>query len=445
MLRSLQDIFKIPELKRRLLVTLGILAVYRLGAAVPTPGVNAQALINFFETQKGTLFGFLDMFSGGALGRFSIFALGIMPYINASIIMSLLQTVVPYFEQLSKEGDVGRRKITHYTRYGTVFLAAIQAFGLTFLIQGLEKQAMGTVVRNPGVGFEVMTILTLTAGTILIMWLGEQITEYGIGNGISLIIFAGIVDRLPSVLGNTYQLFSTGEVSLFKIIFIFALVVLIVAVVIFIEQGQRRIPVQYAKRIVGRRMYGGQSTYLPLRVDQSGVIAVIFAVSLMMFPITISQFLPKDKLSFVHTVVGWLSRGTFVYDIFYVALIIFFCYFYTAITFNPNDLAENMKKFGGFIPGIRPGSPTAEYIDKILTRITLVGAVFVAGIAVIPDYIFRGLGVSFWSSIFSGTAILIVVGVALDTMGQIESHLLMRHYGGFMAKGKLKGRYFNIK
>lgn len=445
MLRSLQDIFKIPELKRRLLVTLGILAVYRLGAAVPTPGVNAQALINFFETQKGTLFGFLDMFSGGALGRFSIFALGIMPYINASIIMSLLQTVVPYFEQLSKEGDVGRRKITHYTRYGTVFLAAIQAFGLTFLIQGLEKQAMGTVVRNPGVGFEVMTILTLTAGTILIMWLGEQITEYGIGNGISLIIFAGIVDRLPSVLGNTYQLFSTGEVSLFKIIFIFALVVLIVAVVIFIEQGQRRIPVQYAKRIVGRRMYGGQSTYLPLRVDQSGVIAVIFAVSLMMFPITISQFLPKDKLSFVHTVVGWLSRGTFVYDIFYVALIIFFCYFYTAITFNPNDLAENMKKFGGFIPGIRPGSPTAEYIDKILTRITLVGAVFVAGIAVIPDYIFRGLGVSFWSSIFSGTAILIVVGVALDTMGQIESHLLMRHYDGFMAKGKLKGRYFNIK
>ncbi|MFH1238723.1 MAG: preprotein translocase subunit SecY, partial [bacterium] len=410
MLQSLQDVFKIPELKRRLLITLGILAVYRLGAAVPTPGVNAQALLNFFETQKGTLFGFLDMFSGGALGRFSIFALGIMPYINASIIMSLLQTVVPYFEQLAKEGDAGRRKITQYTRYGTVALAAIQAFGLTFLIQGLERQTMaGSIVRNPGLSFELMTILTLTAGTIFIMWLGEQITEYGVGNGISLIIFAGIVDRLPSVLGNTFQLFNTGEVSLFKVLFLLVLVVVIVAGVIFIEQGQRRIPVQYAKRIVGRKMYGGQSTYLPLKVDQSGVIAVIFAVSLMMLPMTAVQFLPKDQFSFIHTAVEWLSRGSVVYDLFYVALIIFFCYFYTAITFNPNDLAENMKKFAGFIPGTRPGAPTAEYIDKILTRITLVGAVFVACIAVIPDYIFSGLGVSFWGSIFSGTAILIVV------------------------------------
>jgi preprotein translocase subunit SecY len=445
MLQSLQDIFKIPELKRRLLITMGILVIYRLGAAVPTPGVNAQALINFFETQKGTLFGFLDMFSGGALGRFSIFALGIMPYINASIIMSLLQTVVPYFEQLSKEGDVGRRKITQYTRYGTVGLAAIQAYGLTFLLQGLQKQSMGAVVVNPGISFELMTILTLTTGTMFIMWLGEQITEYGVGNGISLIIFAGIVDRLPSVLGNTYQLFNTGEVSLFKILFLLVIIVAVVGLVVFIQQGQRRIPVQYAKRIVGRKMYGGQSTYLPLKVDQSGVIAVIFAVSLMMLPMTIGQFIPKDQLLFVHTVIDWLNRGSLLYDIIYAALIIFFCYFYTAITFNPNDLAENMKKFGGFIPGIRPGAPTAEYIDKILTRITLVGAVFVAFIAIAPDYIFRGLGVGFWSSIFSGTALLIVVGVALDTMGQIESHLLMRHYGSFTGGAKLKGRYFNIK
>lgn len=445
MLRSLQDIFKIPELKRKLLFTLGIIIVYRLGAMVPTPGVNAQALMDFFQTQKGTLFGFLDMFSGGALGRFSLFALGIMPYINASIIMSLLQTVVPYLERLSKEGEVGRKKITQYTRYATVFLALIQSFGLTFLIQSLEKETGVQIVRNPGLTFQLMTMLTLTTGTIIVMWLGEQITEFGVGNGISLIIFANIVARLPSVVGNTSQLFTTGQISLFMVLFLIALVVIIVAAVVFIEQGQRRIPVQYAKRIVGRRMYGGQSTYLPLRVDQSGVIAVIFSVSIMMFPRTIINFLAKDKMLFLHTVVNWLQPGKALYTILYVGLIIFFCYFYTAITFNPNDLADNMKKFGGFIPGIRPGAPTAEYIDRILTRITLVGALFVASIAVVPDFIFGGMGLGFWGAIFSGTAILIVVGVALDTMGQIESHLLMRHYDGFMSKGKLKGRYFNIK
>lgn len=445
MLRSLQDIFKIPELKRKVLFTLGIIIVYRLGAAVPTPGVNAQALMDFFQTQKGTLFGFLDMFSGGALGRFSVFALGIMPYINASIIMSLLQTVLPYLERLSKEGEVGRKKITQYTRYATVFLALIQSFGLTFLIQSLEKETGVQIVRNPGLNFQLMTMLTLTTGTIVVMWLGEQITEFGIGNGISLIIFANIVARLPSVIGNTTQLFTTGEISLFTVLFLIALVVIIVGAVVFIQQGQRRIPVQYAKRIVGRRMYGGQSTYLPLRVDQSGVIAVIFSVSIMMFPRTIINFLAKDKMLFLHTIVGWLQPGKALYTGLYVGLIIFFCYFYTAITFNPTDLANNMKKFGGFIPGIRPGIPTAEYIDRILTRITLVGALFVASIAVVPDFVFGGMGLGFWGTIFSGTAILIVVGVALDTMGQIESHLLMRHYDGFMSKGKLKGRYFNIR
>ncbi len=445
MLRSIQDVFKIPELRRKLLFTLGLLAVYRIGAAVPTPGVNAGELMKFFESQKGTLFGFLDMFSGGALGRFSIFSLGIMPYINASIIMSLLQTVIPYLEQLSKEGEIGRRKITQWTRYGTVFLAILQSFGLTFLIQSVESETGVQIVRDPGLAFQLMTILTLTAGTIFIMWLGEQITEYGIGNGISLIIFAGIVDRLPAVIGSTYQLLKTGEMQFYQVIFLIALGVVIVAAVVLIQQGQRRIPVQYAKRIVGRRMYGGQSTYLPLRVDQSGVIAVIFAMSLMMFPVTIAQFFPKDKWLFVQTVVGWMKHGTPLYTLFYVGLIIFFCYFYTAITFNPTNLAEDMKKFGGFIPGIRPGTPTAEYIDKILTRITLLGAVFVSCIAVLPDFIFRSLGAGFWGTIFSGTAILIVVGVALDTMGQIESHLLMRHYDGFMKKGKLKGRYFNIK
>ncbi|MFH1783961.1 MAG: preprotein translocase subunit SecY [bacterium] len=443
MLRSFQDIFKIPELKRRLLFTLAIIIAYRIGASIPTPGVNAQALMNFFANQKGTLFGFLDMFSGGALGRFSVFALGIMPYINASIIMSLLQTVLPYLERLSKEGEVGRKKITQYTRYGTVFLALIQSMGLIFLVKGLEAEQGIKVVLNPGLSFQLMTMLTLTTGTIVIMWLGEQITEFGVGNGISIIIFSGIVVRLPAVIGQTAQLFKTGDISLFKILFLMALVVGIVALVVFVEQGQRRVPVQYAKRIVGRRMYGGQSTYLPLRVDQSGVIAVIFAVSLMMFPRTVANFLPKG--SFLQAIVNWMQPGTPLYTILYGGLIVFFCYFYTAVTFNPNDLAENMKKFGGFVPGIRPGAPTADYIDKILTRITLVGALFIVCIAIIPDFIFGGLGLGFWGNIFSGTAILIVVGVALDTMGQIESHLLMRHYDGFMGKGKLKGRYFNIK
>ena len=444
MLRSVTDIFKIPELKKKILFTLGILAVYRVGAAIPTPGIDASALKAFFETQRGTLFGFLDMFSGGALNRLSIFSLGIMPYINASIIMSLLQTAVPYLERLSKEGEFGRRKITQITRYATLFIAGIQAFGLTFWMQTMKSPAGASIVKNPGLGFQLITILTLTTGTVFIMWLGEQITERGVGNGISLIIFAGIVDRLPVAVGNVFSLFRSEEMTLFGVLFLIALVFGITAIVVWVEQAQRKIPVQYAKRIIGRKMYGGQSTFLPLKVDQSGVIAVIFAVAIMMFPATIAQFFPNVGL--VQTVGNFLRPGHWLYTLMYGCLIIFFCYFYTAITFNPRDLAENMKKWGGFIPGIRPGQPTSSYIDRVLTRITLAGALFVVCIAILPEYPIGWLNAPrSLAYIFGGTAILIVVGVALDTIGQIESHLIMRHYEGFMRKGRIKGRYFNIR
>jgi preprotein translocase subunit SecY len=444
MLKSVTDIFKIPELKKKILFTLGILAAYRLGAAIPTPGIDASALKAFFETQRGTLFGFLDMFSGGALNRLSIFSLGIMPYINASIIMSLLQTALPYLERLSKEGEFGRRKITQITRYSTLFLAAIQSFGLTFWMQSMKAPTGASIVKNPGLSFQLITVLTLTTGTVLIMWLGEQITEKGVGNGISLIIFAGIVDRLPSAVGNVFRLFRSEEMTLFGLLFLAALVFGITASVVWVEQAQRKIPVQYAKRIVGRKMYGGQSTFLPLKVDQSGVIAVIFAVAIMMFPATVAQFFPNVGL--MARVGSLLRPGHWIYTLMYGGLIIFFCYFYTAITFNPSDLAENMKKWGGFVPGIRPGQSTASYIDRILTRITLAGALFVVCIAILPEYPISWVNAPpSLANIFGGTAILIVVGVALDTIGQIESHLIMRHYEGFMKKGRIKGRYFNIR
>jgi len=444
MLRRITDIFKIPELKKKILFTLGILAAYRLGAAIPTPGIDASALKAFFETQRGTLFGFLDMFSGGALNRLSIFSLGIMPYINASIIMSLLQTAVPYLERLSKEGEFGRRKITQITRYGTLFIAAIQSFGLTFWMQSMKAPTGASIVKNPGLSFQLITILTLTAGTVFIMWLGEQVTERGVGNGISLIIFAGIVDRLPAAVGNVFRLFGSEEMTLFGVLFLAALVFGITASVVWVEQAQRKIPVQYAKRIIGRKMYGGQNTFLPLKVDQSGVIAVIFAVAIMMFPATIAQFFPNA--GFMQRVGAFLRPGQWVYTLMYAGLIIFFCYFYTAITFNPNDLAENMKKWGGFIPGIRPGQSTASYIDRVLSRITLAGALFVVCIAILPEYPITWVNAPpSLANIFGGTAILIVVGVALDTIGQIESHLIMRHYEGFMKKGRIKGRYFNIR
>jgi len=435
-----EEIFNIPDLRRRVLFTLGILALFRLGTAIPLPGVNAKALAAFFAQQKGTIFGFLDMFSGGAMRRVSIFALGVMPYINASIIMSLLQTAVPYLEKLSKEGEIGRRKITQITRYLTVLIAGIQGFGFTLWLKTMKMPGGEQVLYGSGFGFRLLIILTIIVGTLLCMWLGEQITENGIGNGISLIIFTGIVARLPASIKNTWTLVRTGELSLLGALFFLILAIGITALVVLVEQAHRRIPVQYTRRIVGRKVYGGQSTYLPLKVDQAGVIAVIFAVAFMTFPLTVSQFFPNSP--FFQKVSDWLNRGSVLYNIVYAALIVFFCYFYTAITFNPEDISENLKKWGGYIPGIRPGKPTADYINKILTRITLIGAVFVVFIAIMPQFLRVHFKAPFW---FGGTALLIAVGVALDTVGQLEAHLIMRHYEGFMKKARVKGRYFNIR
>ena len=427
------NIFKIPELKKRILFTLSLLIVYRIGVHVPVPGIDAAALAEIFERARGTILGIFNMFSGGALERLSVFALGIMPYISASIILQLMTVVIPHLEQLKKEGEAGRKKITQYTRYGTVILSVIQGFGISV---GLER--MGAVVE-PGWAFRIMTVITLTAGTAFIMWLGEQITERGIGNGISLIIFAGIVARMPTAIGNTYRLVSTGAMNIFPVIILVILMVLVVAAIIFVEQGQRRIPVQYAKRVVGRKMYGGQSTHLPLKINTSGVIPPIFASSIMMFPATIGQFL-GDRLPWLQAITGAIVPGSVVYEIVFVGLIFFFCYFYTAVTFNPVDVADNMKRQGGYIPGIRPGKRTADHIDKVLTRITLGGAIYVSAVCVLPDVLITQFNVPFY---FGGTALLIVVGVAIDTVAQMESHMLARHYEGFLKKGgpKVKGRY----
>jgi len=439
MIESFGDIFKVPELKKRILFTAMIIVAYRVGVAIPIPGVDIAAFKAIFAQQAHTLFGFMDMFAGGALSQISIFTLGIMPYINASIIFSLLQATVPYLEKLAKEGETGRKKITQWTRYSTLVLAVIQSLGLTlFMIVPMRAPGGGSVVAHPGAMFVFVTVLTMTTGTVFIMWLGEQISENGIGNGISLIIFAGIVDRLPSAMKNLFIMIQTHEMSLFTGIFLLALVFLVTAAVVLLETGQRKIPVQYAKRVVGRKMYGGQSTYLPLKVNQSGVIAVIFAVSLMSVPFTLAQFAQSGVMK---KFIDWWSRGTIVYEVLYAALIVFFCYFYNSITLNPKDIAENMKKWGGFIPGLRPGEPTASYIEWVLNRITLGGALYVAVIAVMPDYLRKFINAPFF---FGGTALLIVVGVALDTIGQIESHLIMRHYDGFLKKGRIKGRWFNV-
>lgn len=440
MLKSFGDIFRIKDLRKRVLFTLGILAAYRLGAAIPVPGINAVALRQFFASQQGTLFGFMDLFSGGALNRMSIFALGVMPYINASIIVSLLRTVIPSLEKLSREGEIGRRKITRYTRFLTVFIAVIQALGLTFWLQSMRSPAGISVVPNPGFGFQFLTIVTLTAGTIFIMWLGEQITENGVGNGISLIIFTGIIARLPVETRNLFLLIKSGEIGIIGALFLVILMVVILGFVVWVEQAQRVIPIQYTQRIVGRKIYGGQSTYLPLKVDQSGVIAVIFAMAVMTFPATIGQFFPNS--TFFQQAGNIFSPGGWLYSLIYGILIIFFCYFYTGISFNPDELAENLKRSGGFIPGVRPGKPTSDYIDYILTRITLGGAIFVVFVAILPQYFEKFFHSPFY---FGGTALLIIVGVALDTIGQLESHLIMRHYEGFLKKGKVKGRYFNIR
>ena len=433
MIEQFRNIFRVPELKRRVLFTCLLLIVYRIGAHVPTPGIDAHALARFFEQQAGTLLGFFDLFSGGALRRLSVFALGIMPYISASIILQLLAVVVPALEKLQKEGEQGRKKITQYTRYGTVALSAIQGLGIAV---GLESMQVGgaTVVLNPGWAFRLMTTITLTGGTIFLMWLGEQISERGIGNGISLLIFAGIIVRMPEAIFASWTLITQGEMNPLIFLALLALMVAVVAGVIIMTLGQRRIPVQYAKRVVGRRVYGGQSTHIPLRVNTAGVIPVIFASSIIAFPATIAQFIKHPWAQAISTL---LRFGGVPYTLIYGAGIIFFTYFYTAIIFNPTDVADNMKKYGGYIPGIRPGSKTAEFIERILDRITLVGALYLAGISILPEIMITQMNVPFY---FGGTSLLIVVGVALDTVQQVESHLLMRHYQGFLKKAKVRGR-----
>ena len=434
MLQSLQSIFRIPELRRRIFCTMGLLMVYRLGGHVPTPGVNGGALAAWLQTAGGgnTLFGLYDLFVGGNFAKATIFALGIMPYISASIILQLFGAVIPYFERLQKDEE-GRKRITQYTRYGTVLLSAIQAAGIAIFLENLNAQI--PVVDNPGFGFRLLTILTMTAGTMFIMWLGEMITERGIGNGISLIIFIGIVARSPNEVFNTIRGLMQGAINPAVLLLLAAFMLVVTGVVVAFTQAQRKIPVQYAKRIMGRKMYGGHTTHLPLRVTAAGVIPIIFAQSIIIFPSTLATFFPNSEIMI--GVQNLFQPGGPIYTVLYGLMIIFFTYFYTAIVVNPVDMAENMKKVGGFVPGIQPGKHTADYIDRILLRITLPGAIFLALIAVLPDILMRYANIPFY---FGGTSLLIVVGVALDTLQQIESHLLMRHYDGFMKKGRLRAR-----
>jgi preprotein translocase subunit SecY len=430
-----QNMFRIPELKRRLLFTAFILIIYRLGGHVPVPGVDPVALKAFFDTQRGTLLSLYDMFSGGNLEKATIFALGIMPYISASIILQLMQAVVPALEKLAKEGEEGRAKITQWTRYGTVLLATIQAAGISIALENFPSPSGAPIVPDPGLMFKFTTIVTLVAGTIFVMWLGEQITERGIGNGISLIITIGIIAAYPTDILRTIQQLQLGEMSWIKLLFLMVFMVAVIAAIILVTQGQRRIPVQYAKKMVGRRMYGGSSTHIPLKVNTAGVIPIIFAQSIIMFPATLAQYFPNSEA--MQALGNVFAPGAPLYIVIYSTIIVFFAYFYTAVVLNPVDLADNMKKYGGFIPGIRPGKRTAELIDRVLTRVTLPGAIFLAAIAVLPDILIRQFNVPFY---FGGTGLLIVVGVSLDTLQQIESHLLMRNYDGFLKRGKLRGR-----
>jgi len=443
-LESIGNVFKIPDLKRKILFTALILVIYRLGGFVPTPGVNANVISSFFNSAgaSGNLFGLANMFSGGNLGRLSIFALGIMPYITTSIVIQLLGSIIPFFERLKKEGAEGQKKINQYTRYGTVAVAAFQAIGISFwtqsitapiMVNGVEKVV--PAVTHPGLLFVLPSVITLTTGVIFIMWLGEQITEHGIGNGISLIIFAGIIARYPIGFWRMFEYVRDGIMPIFTAVIVLIVMVGVTAAVVLVTEATRKIPVQYAKRIIGRKVYGGQSTYIPLKVNTAGVIPIIFAQSVLMFPKTIATFFRGS--AFADIITSWLSRGSFVYTTLYVLLIIFFAYFYTAMVLNPIEMAENMKKYGGFIPGRKPGKKTAEYINNILLRVTLPGAVFFAFVAVLPDFLSKWANLPFY---FGGTGLIIVVGVALDTLQQIESHLVMRHYEGFMKKGKLRGR-----
>jgi preprotein translocase subunit SecY len=420
---GLFNIFRIPELRKRLLFTLGMLAVYRLGIYVTTPGVDRVAMRNVVE--QGNLLGLLNFFSGGAFEQLSIFALGIMPYVSSSIILQLLTVVVPALEKLKKEGELGQRKITQYTRYGTIVLSAIQGYGISTYLESLRDPSGVSVVADPGWGFRLLTMVSLAAGTAFIMWMGEQITERGVGNGISLIIFAGIVARAPSAAYNTWLTFRApgSQISELGLLVLAAIMVVVVGLIVFVERGQRRIPVQYAKRVVGRKLYGGQSTHLPLKVNTAGVIPPIFASSLLLIPATLAGWFP-----FLERVNTAIQPGSWIYNVMYVVLIVFFAYFYTAVTFNPVDVADNLKKYGGYIPGIRPGKKTADYIDHVLSRITFGGAIYLAAICVLPTIITAEFGVQFY---FGGTSLLIVVGVALDTVQQIEGHLITRHYEGF--------------
>ncbi len=434
MFSKLESMFRIPELRRRILYTIGILIVYRLGGHITTPGIDGKALSDWFaQSQAGGLFGLYDLFAGGNFSRATVFALGIMPYISASIILQLFGAVIPYFERLRKEGEQGRKKINQMTRYGTVLLALIQSYGIGIFLLSMAGQIPGLISMSP-FGFQMLTMLTLTAGTVFVMWLGEQITERGIGNGISLIIFIGIVARFPVDFYNMVRQIRSGDINaLFLVIMLIGMFV-VTAIVVAMTQAQRKIPVQYPKRVVGRKMVGGQSTYIPLRVNTAGVIPIIFAQSIIVFPGTLASFFPDSPL--LDVVNRIFSPGALVYIVIYSLMIIFFAYFYTAIVLNPVDLAENMKKYGGFIPGIRQGRPTANYIDRILTRITFPGAIYLAAIAVLPDILIYKAGIPFY---FGGTSLLIVVGVALDTLQQIESHLLVRHYDGFLKKTRLRG------
>lgn len=427
---ALQNSGKSSELRKRILFTLAMLAVYRMGVQVPTPGINGEALAAFFAKNADTLFGMFNMFSGGALSKFSIFALGIMPYISASIIIQLLTVVIPQLETLKKEGAAGQRKITQYTRYGTVGLSIIQGTFIAKGIQSMVGPGGEQIVLAPGIPFILMTMLTLTAGTSFIMWLGEQMTERGIGNGISLIIFAGIVARGPSALVNSFQLIKAGEIALFFVPFMIAFMVAVVGVIVFFETAQRRIPIQYAKRVVGRKVYGGQSSHLPLKINISGVIPPIFASSIMMFPATIGGFV---QVEWVQKISAAMSPGTLYYYLLYVAMIVFFCFFYTAVTFKPDDVAENLKKNGGFVPGIRPGKKTSDFIDKVLTRLTVVGAIYLSVVCVLPTILISKFNLPFY---FGGTALLIIVGVAIDTVSQVQSQMVMTNYEGFMKSGR---------
>ncbi len=431
LITNIRNVFNIPELRNRILFTLGMLAVYRIGAHIPTPGINQDELAKFLQKEGGALLGFLDIFSGGALSRMTIFALGIMPYISASIILQLLTVVIPHLTKLAKEGERGRKKIIQYTRFGTIGIGLIQAFGIAVGLEGMNK---GAFVQAPGWGFRLMTILTLTTGTAFLMWLGEQITERGIGNGISLIIFAGIVARLPAAVVQTYQLFEVGQLSGIALLSLTVLMILVIAAIVFLETGRRKIPVQYAKRVVGRRVFGGQSTHIPLKINTAGVIPQIFASSIIAFPATIAGFI---TIAWVRNIGTMLAPGSVTYTILYVSLIVFFCYFYTAVVLNPVDIADNMKKYGGFIPGIRPGQRTSDYIYRVLNRVTFAGSLYLAVVCVIPEILIYKLGVPFY---FGGTSLLITVGVGLDTAQQMESHMLMRNYEGFLSKGPMRGR-----